>query len=101
MTNRRLQHRLRLDAHCRLHRRTRIAAGELAKLPLFAFSVISVRRISRCHVLAKRGPSTYGSPSLSGLQQQFSDDLAAFEQRLGAAGFGERQAVVDQRADAA
>ena len=39
--------------------------------------------------------------SLSGLQQQFSDDLAAFEQRLGAAGFGERQAVVDQRADAA
>src|SRR6516162_11473283 len=42
-----------------------------------------------------------GSRSLSGLQQQFSDDLAAFEQRLGAAGFGERQAVVDQRADAA
>ena len=39
--------------------------------------------------------------SLSGLQQQFSDDLAAFEQRLGAASFGERQTVVDQRADAA
>src|SRR6516225_8127953 len=39
--------------------------------------------------------------ALSRLQQQFSDDLAAFEQRLGAAGFGERQAVVDQRADAA
>src|SRR6202040_1148089 len=55
---------------------------------------------SRCHVLAKRGPSTYGSRSLSGLQQQFSDDLAAFEQRLGAAGLGERQAVVDQRAGA-
>jgi hypothetical protein len=38
VTNRRLQHRLRLDAHCRLHRRTRIAAGELAKLPLFVLS---------------------------------------------------------------
>src|SRR6516164_11823510 len=59
------------------------------------------RRFSSAARVRKRGPSTYGSRSLSGLQQQFSDDLAAFEQRLGAAGFGERQAVVDQRADAA
>ena len=63
--------------------------------------VTLIRRCAGCGSSRNGGPPHIGPRSLSGLQQQFSDDVAAFEQRLGVAGFGERQAVVDQRADAA